>query len=119
MLFMLSPAKSLDDVTPAGDLPHTRPLFTRQSAELIEVLRKQSPRQIAQLMDLSDALAALNVARISFSAKKARGLMARDAIRRRVETPRQLEGFKLEGYRFDANASRPDRMVFRRKTTGV
>ena len=63
MLYLLSPAKSLDYETPAGDVPHTLPQFLTQSAELIEVLRPQSPQQIAELMDLSDALAALNVAR--------------------------------------------------------
>jgi cytoplasmic iron level regulating protein YaaA (DUF328/UPF0246 family) len=52
---------------------------------------------------------------ISFSAKKARGLMARYAIERRVATPRQLQGFASEGYAFDPAASRPDRMVFRRR----
>ncbi len=63
MLYLLSPAKSLDYETPAGDVPHTLPQFLPQSAELIEVLRPQSPQQIAKLMDLSDALSALNVAR--------------------------------------------------------
>jgi cytoplasmic iron level regulating protein YaaA (DUF328/UPF0246 family) len=63
MLFLLSPAKSLDYDTPAGDVPHTQPLFTRQSAELIKILRAYSPQQIAELMDLSDALSGLNVAR--------------------------------------------------------
>ena len=63
MLFLLSPAKSLDYDTPAGDVPHTQPLFTKRSAELIEILRNYSPQQIAELMDLSDQLAGLNVAR--------------------------------------------------------
>jgi cytoplasmic iron level regulating protein YaaA (DUF328/UPF0246 family) len=63
MLFLLSPAKSLDYDTPAGDVPHTQPLFTKQSAELIKLLREYSPQQISELMDLSDALAGLNVAR--------------------------------------------------------
>jgi cytoplasmic iron level regulating protein YaaA (DUF328/UPF0246 family) len=63
MLFLLSPAKSLDYETPVGDVPHTLPQFLPQSAELIEVLRPKSPQQIAELMNLSDALAALNVAR--------------------------------------------------------
>ena len=53
---------------------------------------------------------------ISFSAKKARGLMARYAIVKRVETPRKLENFNLEGYAFDPAASEPDRLVFRRRT---
>ena len=63
MLFLLSPAKALDFETPATDLPHTQPLFTAQSAELIALLRQKSPLQISELMHLSDALSALNVAR--------------------------------------------------------
>ncbi|MCA3239050.1 MAG: peroxide stress protein YaaA [Curvibacter sp.] len=255
MLFLLSPAKSLDYDTPAGDVPHSQPLFTQQSAELIGVLRRYSPQQIAELMDLSDPLAGLNVARyqawspkstaknskqavlafngdvyegldaktlkaedlawaqdhvcilsglygvlrpldwmqpyrlemgtslknprganlyrfwggqiagylnerlandkspvvvnlasqeyfkavdrallqarviecvfedfkggqykvISFFAKRARGLMARYAISKRLTTPKQMEKFDLDGYAFDAKASEPDRLVFRRK----
>jgi len=255
MLFLLSPAKSLDYDTPAGDVPHTQPLFTKQSAALIAILREQSPQQIAELMDLSDTLAGLNVARyqawspkftaknskqavlafngdvyegldaktlkaddlawaqehvcilsglygvlrpldwmqpyrlemgtalenpqgknlykfwgsqiadylnerlqadktpvvvnlasqeyfkavdlktlkarviecvfedwkggkykvISFLAKRARGLMARYAATKHLITPKQLEKFNLEGYAYDAQASQPDRLVFRRK----
>ena len=255
MLFLLSPAKTLDYDTPVGDLPHTQPLFKAQAAELIEVLRGYSPQQIAQLMDLSDPLAGLNAARyeawsprftgrnsrqavlafngdvyeglqaptlnaaqlswaqehlcilsglygvlrpldwmqpyrlemgttlptprgknlyqfwgtqiaeylngrqtgektpvivnlasqeyfkavdrkalkarvvecvfedykggrykiISFAAKRARGLMARHAITHKVTTPKGLEKFSAEGYAFDAAASEPDRLVFRRK----
>ena len=63
MFFLLSPAKSLDYETPLGEVPHTQPQFKAQSQALIEVLRTQSPQQIASLMDLSDALSALNVAR--------------------------------------------------------
>ena len=77
MLFLLSPAKSLDYATPAGDVPHTAPLFVKQSAELIGVLKQKSPQQIAGLMHLSDALASLNVARYEawrpkFSAKNSK-----------------------------------------------
>ena len=255
MLFLLSPAKSLDYDTPVGDVPHTQPLFTKQSAELIQLLREYSPQQISELMDLSDALAGLNVARyhtwttrftaknskqavlafngdvydglnakslqaedlawaqehvcilsglygvlrpldwmqpyrlemgtalknpkgqnlykfwgtqiadylnerqagvktpvvvnlasqeyfkavdtkalkarviecvfedwkggqykvISFFAKRARGLMARYAIGKRLTTAKQLEKFNLDGYAYDAKASAPDRLVFRRK----
>ncbi|GAB3659677.1 peroxide stress protein YaaA [Ramlibacter alkalitolerans] len=256
MLFLLSPAKTLDYVSPVPEVAHTLPAFAADAAHLIEVLRRYSPQQVSSLMEISDPLAALNVARyqawspkftrrnarqavlafdgdvydglqarrmgvadlewaqrhlrilsglygvlrpldwmqayrlemgtalkvgttanlyqywgsriseslnetlaadktpvvinlasqeyfkavdrralkarvidcvfeewkggtwkiISFSAKKARGLMARYAITRRLETPRKLEAFDLEGYRFDAAASQPERMVFRRRT---
>lgn len=263
MLFLLSPAKALDYETPIADLPHTLPQFTPQSTALIALLRQKTPAEVAALMDLSDPLAALNVARyqawrprftaknsrqavlafngdvyggldartldaedlgwaqqhlcilsglygvlrpldrmqpyrlemgtalanpqgsnlyrfwgaqiaahlnkrlaadatpvvinlasqeyfkavdrkalkarvidcvfeewrpaaphaagggqykvISFMAKRARGLMARYAITRRLATPKKLEGFSAEGYAFDALASQPDRLVFRRK----
>ncbi|HWI81600.1 peroxide stress protein YaaA [Ramlibacter sp.] len=255
MLFLLSPAKTLDYESPLPELPHTRPRFVEQSAELISVLRRLTPPQVAQLMDLSDPLAALNVARyqawsprftarnsrqavlafngdvyaglaartlgpddlswaqdhvrmlsglygmlrpldwmqpyrlemgtalsvgaarnlyqfwgtrlaealnreaaaqkapvvvnlasqeyakvvdrralkarmidcvfeewrgggykiVSFSAKRARGLMARYAITHRLEAPAALRGFDLEGYSFDAGASDADRLVFRRR----
>ena len=256
MLFLLSPAKSLDYDTPVPhDVPHTQPQFVHQSKALIEVLRQQSPAQIASLMHLSDALSTLNVARyqawvprftaknsrqaalafngdvyggldaaaltlaqlqwaqdhlcilsglygvlrpldrmqpyrlemgtplvtdrgknlyqfwgpqiadhlnqrlqsdktpvvvnlasqeyfksvdrktlkarvvecvfeeykggeykvISFFAKRARGLMARYAIRHRISTPQRLQAFDLEGYAFNADVSSPQRLVFRRR----
>lgn len=63
MLILLSPAKSLDyDTAPTTD-KHTLPQFTKEAAALIEVLRPYTPAQIASLMDLSDALSTLNVAR--------------------------------------------------------
>ena len=254
MLFLLSPAKTLDYETAACHLPHTQPEFLDQSSALIEVLRKKSPRQVAMLMDLSEKLSTLNVERyrawstafnehnarqavlafdgdvydglqarslqaddldwaqahvcilsglygvlrpldwmqpyrlemgtglkvgkaanlyqfwaphiaeylnrrlvadqspvvvnlasqeyfkavekralkarvidcvfeelrpggykiISFSAKRARGAMARWAIGRRVATPKTLEGFDVDGYAFSTSASHPDRFVFRR-----
>ena len=77
MLFLLSPAKSLDFDQPAGDVPHTQPLFVKQAAELIAILKQKSPHEIASLMSLSDALSGLNVARYQawspkFSAKNAK-----------------------------------------------
>lgn len=53
---------------------------------------------------------------IGFFAKRARGLMARHAIKRRVATPAGLRKFDAEGYAFDPSASAPDRLVFRRRT---
>jgi cytoplasmic iron level regulating protein YaaA (DUF328/UPF0246 family) len=256
MLFLLSPAKTLDYESPVPPLPHTLPAFPEDTRRLVEVLRRQSPQQLASLMSISDPLAALNAARyqawspkfternarqavlafdgdvydglqarqlsaadldwaqrhlrilsglygvlrpldwmqpyrlemgtalqvgdtpnlyrywgsriaehlnrelaadktpvvinlasqeyfksvdrrvlkarvvecvfeerkangwkiVSFSAKKARGLMARYAIMHRIETPRRLEAFDLDGYAFAPAASQPDRLVFRRRT---
>jgi cytoplasmic iron level regulating protein YaaA (DUF328/UPF0246 family) len=258
MLFLISPAKSLDYDTPPHIQTHTKSLFVGQSAALIEVLKTRSPQQISTLMKLSDALAGLNVARyqawsarftaknskqavlafngdvyggldaktlsaqqldwaqahvcilsglygvlrpldwmqpyrlemgtalatergnnlyqfwgsgiseylnaraaadtspvivnlaseeyfkavdlkalkarvvscvfedfkdgptggkykiISFHAKRARGLMVRYAVENKLTSVKKLEGFKAEGYRFDAASSAPDRLVFRR-----
>ncbi len=52
---------------------------------------------------------------IGFFAKRARGLMARYAIRHRIATPKRLQRFDLEGYSFAPSASEPDRLVFRRR----
>ena len=66
MLFLLSPAKSLDYTTPvpaAVARQATEPQFTAHAAELIAVLRQKTPAEVASLMELSDTLAALNVGR--------------------------------------------------------
>lgn len=66
MLFLLSPAKTLDETTPVPPAIAARatdPLFAEQAQTLIGVLAKKTPAQVAQLMDLSPALAELNVAR--------------------------------------------------------
>jgi len=63
MLIVLSPAKSLDLESPSTTPQHTTPDFIDHAAELIKVLRTHSPAQIAELMDLSDALSMLNVTR--------------------------------------------------------
>jgi len=60
MLIFLSPAKSLDYKTPPHVAMHTLPAYLKQSEALIKQLRKLSPADIAQLMDLSDPLAVLN-----------------------------------------------------------
>lgn len=63
MLIVLSPAKSLDYETPPTTDKHTLPIFIGESAKLISELKKLSLQEVAELMDLSDKLAALNVAR--------------------------------------------------------
>ncbi|MEH6435549.1 peroxide stress protein YaaA [Massilia sp. DD77] len=63
MLIVLSPAKSLDLDTPSTTPQHTTPDFIDSAAELVKVLRTQSPAEISALMALSDTLSMLNVSR--------------------------------------------------------
>lgn len=53
---------------------------------------------------------------ISFYAKKARGLMARWVIKERIAKPEQLSAFGYEGYRFSADDSSANHLVFLRDT---
>jgi cytoplasmic iron level regulating protein YaaA (DUF328/UPF0246 family) len=63
MLIVLSPAKSLDLETPPTSELRTEPQFLDHSEQLIGRLREFSPADIGKLMDISDALSTLNVAR--------------------------------------------------------
>jgi cytoplasmic iron level regulating protein YaaA (DUF328/UPF0246 family) len=51
---------------------------------------------------------------ISFYAKKARGLMARYVIKERLTNPEGLKDFTYEGYRYSAENSKSDTLVFLR-----
>jgi cytoplasmic iron level regulating protein YaaA (DUF328/UPF0246 family) len=65
MLVILSPAKTLDYESPVPPLPLTTPGFIPESEALVGLLRDLSVQEVAKLMDLSDKLAALNVARFA------------------------------------------------------
>ena len=52
---------------------------------------------------------------ISFSAKRARGAMARFAIERRLEDPEGLKAFDADGWAFDPRVSGASHWVFRRE----
>ena len=62
MLIVLSPAKSLDYETPPVTDKFTLPVFVNESSKLVNDLKKLSLQEVAELMSLSDKLAALNVA---------------------------------------------------------
>ena len=80
MLFLLSPAKSLDYDTPPQVTTHTQPLLTRQSAALIDLLKTKTASDISELMDLSTALSELNVARYQAWSKKFTPKNAKQAV---------------------------------------
>lgn len=70
MLLVLSPAKSLDYETPPVVTDNSMPEFIDESALLIKELKKLSLKDVAELMGISDKLAALNVARYAEWSKK-------------------------------------------------
>lgn len=80
MLFLLSPAKSLDYSKSPALQAHTMPLFTPQSAALIAVLKTKTPQDISGLMKLSDALSTLNVARYQAWSKKVTDKNSKQAV---------------------------------------
>lgn len=100
MLIVLSPAKSLDLETPPTTKIATHPAFLDHSEQLIERLRALSPPELSELMDLSDALSTLNVARYASWTKdtsEARQAVMTfngdvyDGLNARAMTPKQLD----------------------------
>lgn len=65
MLIVVSPAKSLDYQSPLPSTEHSQPPFLDRSEALVALLREKSPADLARLMDISDALAVLNVTRFA------------------------------------------------------
>jgi len=62
-IVLISPAKSLNELPPPSSFPRTQPRFRAESAELASAAKKLSAAKIKSLMSVSDAIAALNVAR--------------------------------------------------------
>ncbi len=61
MKIVVSPAKSLDYETALPTTQHTQPAFLAQAAHIQHtVLQQQSPKQLSELMHISDKLAQLN-----------------------------------------------------------
>ena len=82
MLFLLSPAKTLDydsPLPPGIARRATAPQFNDQAAALIQQLAPLAPPQVAALMDLSDELAALNVGRYAAWSPRATARNSRPA----------------------------------------
>jgi len=62
MMLIISPAKKLD-FKPGALLESTQIRFPKETIELAKVMKKQSPKDLMELMDISKALADLNVQR--------------------------------------------------------
>lgn len=80
MLILLSPAKSLNFENPFNAPETSLPRFIPQSSELMELLRGLDVSQLSELMDISDALAELNVERNHNWSEKATEDNSRPAI---------------------------------------
>ncbi|WP_171973598.1 peroxide stress protein YaaA [Wohlfahrtiimonas larvae] len=65
MLFLLSPAKKLDETKQPPFEGNSSPHFLKQSIELIDILKKLSPPDLESLMKISGNLAVQNAARYS------------------------------------------------------
>jgi len=65
MLTVISPAKTLDFVTPTTTRKATRPRFLERSARLVEDARRLSSGEIRELMGVSENIAELNHRRFS------------------------------------------------------
>ncbi len=63
MILLLSPAKTIETGKTPDNLMTTEPQFTAQAQKLMKVLQKLKGQQLQQLMDISEALADLNVQR--------------------------------------------------------
>ncbi|NNC81361.1 MAG: peroxide stress protein YaaA [Acidimicrobiales bacterium] len=77
MLIVVSPAKSLDYETPLATKKYSQPVLLDESQELISVMAKKTPDEIAKQMHISDSLAELNFQRFQewerpFTPKNAR-----------------------------------------------
>ncbi|HRP74188.1 MAG TPA: peroxide stress protein YaaA [Rhodocyclaceae bacterium] len=63
MILVISPAKALDFETRPVTRSYSQPDYLEEAESLIGILRQMTPAEVAGLMDLSDKLATLNVAR--------------------------------------------------------
>ena len=63
MKIVISPAKSLDFETPLPTEKYSKSQFLSDSRTIIKVLKQKSPKELSELMSISDALADLNYKR--------------------------------------------------------
>jgi cytoplasmic iron level regulating protein YaaA (DUF328/UPF0246 family) len=85
-------------------------LASNEYFDAVDVKALKVPVIIPEFKDYKDG----KLKMISFFAKKARGMMVRYIIDTNAETIEDLKGFNYEGYAFDANLSKGNRLVFTR-----
>lgn len=85
-------------------------LASNEYASAIDFKALKVPVVEVDFLDLKDG----KLKMISFFAKKARGMIVRYIIDTNAETIDDLKGFNVEGYQFDANLSKGNKLVFTR-----
>ena len=85
-------------------------LASNEYFSAVDVKKLKVPVITPEFMDYNDGKRKM----ISFFAKKARGMMVRYIIDTNAETIDDLKGFNYEGYQFDANLSKGNKLVFTR-----
>ncbi len=103
-------AKALNDESRNGGAPVLLNLASNEYFRSVRPAALQLPVVTALFQELRDG----RPRTISFSAKRARGLMARFIIENRVETPQGLTDFAVEGYRYQPDMSESNRQLFLR-----
>src|SRR5690606_41995194 len=63
MKIIISPAKSLDFESPVPTAEFSESVFLNKSETIHKTLKKKSPKQLSELMGISDKLAELNYTR--------------------------------------------------------
>ncbi len=85
-------------------------LASTEYFDAVDVKKLKVPVITPEFKDYKDG----KLKMISFFAKKARGMMVRYIIDTNAETIEDLKGFNYEGYAFDANLSKGNKLVFTR-----
>lgn len=85
-------------------------LASNEYFDAVDVKKLKVPVITPEFKDYKDG----KLKMISFFAKKARGMMVRYIIDTNAETIDDLKGFNYEGYAFDSNLSKGNKLVFTR-----
>jgi cytoplasmic iron level regulating protein YaaA (DUF328/UPF0246 family) len=85
-------------------------LASNEYIKAVPAERLAMPMVTAQFQEWRDG----KLKTIAFSAKKARGLMARFVVENRIENPEKLKRFAVAGYSFQPQLSSDDRLLFAR-----
>lgn len=63
MIIIISPAKTINFSLPFASEKTSRPIFRKETTELVSVMKKYSPENLSLLMNISDTLGMLNFER--------------------------------------------------------